>query len=293
MIGAMEIGNWRATPELNQIYREIRELDLERNLAELEAFGFTMIEGALDPELTTGLRDRIVEITSERIGRPLDVEAETGYQGLQFIPFLLYKDRRFRDVLLNPRPLALVTYLLGRSCAISSVGSHVKGPGGGAGLPLHSDQANGIPQPFPVQSQVANCNYALTDYTEAAGALAMVPGSHHHLRQPMTVEAPVAGPGRNPNAIPVEVPAGSAIVWHGATWHGSFPRQEPGLRVNLSYYFCRPHLLPQEDYRRTVPDGYLGEGDERLATLLGCEQAWGWTDEGLTRRPARQHSWHA
>lgn len=289
----MEIGDWRATRELNETYRQIRELGLEGNLAELEAFGFTVIEGALDPELTAALRRRIVEITAERVGQPLDVDGETAYRGLQFVPFLLFKDQLFRRALLNPAPLALVTYLLGRSCVLSSLGSHVKGPSDDGGLALHSDQANGVPQPFPPQSQVANCNYALTDYTEADGALAMVPGSHRHLRQPTAPERSLVGPTRNPHAIAVEVPAGSAIVWHGAAWHGSFPRKTPGLRVNLSCYYCRPHVLPQEQYRDHVPDGYLGDGDDRLATLLGQRQAWGWTDEGLTGTPAPQHNWYA
>ena len=58
----MEIGNWSATPDLNDIYREIRALGLESNLAELEAYGFTIVEGALTPALTKDLRDAIIAI---------------------------------------------------------------------------------------------------------------------------------------------------------------------------------------------------------------------------------------
>ncbi len=287
----MEIGDWRATADLNDIYREIRALGLETQLAELEAFGFTVLEGALSEELTKELRDAVLSVAEKRIGHALHPDSETDYQGLQFIPYLLFKDPVFKRSVLNPGPLALVTYLLGQHCVLSSLGCHLKGPGG-PGLLLHSDQANGIPQPFAPASQVANCNYALTDYTEELGALAIVPGSHRHLRQPTRTEALLEGPGRNPGVIAVEVPAGSAVIWHGATWHGSFPRQVPGLRINLSNYFCRPHLLAQEDYRHHVPDGYL-EGEDRLARLLGVDLAYGWTDDGLTRPLAPQHSWHA
>ena len=59
------------------------------------------------------------------------------------------------------------------------------------------------------------------------------------------------------------MPAGSAILWHGATWHGSFPRKKPGLRINLSAYFCRPHLMPQESYRDSIPEGFLDGEDPR------------------------------
>ena len=47
----MKIGDWSATRSLSGLYREIRELGLETNLAELEAFGFTIIEDALDADL--------------------------------------------------------------------------------------------------------------------------------------------------------------------------------------------------------------------------------------------------
>jgi ectoine hydroxylase-related dioxygenase (phytanoyl-CoA dioxygenase family) len=71
------------------------------------------------------------------------------------------------------------------------------------------------------------------------------------------------------------------VVWHGNTWHGSFPRKRPGLRVNLSNYFCREYMAPQEDYRNTVPEGFLEPGrDDRLARLLGADLAYGWKDEG-------------
>jgi ectoine hydroxylase-related dioxygenase (phytanoyl-CoA dioxygenase family) len=284
----MEIGDWSATPDLSELYREIRGLGLETRLAELEAFGFTVIEGALAADQVARAREAVLAIAQERLGQTLDLEAETTYADLQFIPFLLFKDEVFREILLTPGPLALITYLLGRHCILSSVGSHLKGPGGN-GLLLHSDTGNGAPDPFTPYAQVANCNFALTDYSEERGALAMVPGSHRHARQPTRWETGLDGNRRFEHVIPIEVPAGSAIVWHGNTWHGSFPRKVPGLRINLSCYFCREYIQPQEDYRRNVPEGYLrGPDDERLARLLGADLIHGWTDEGPLKLYARR-----
>ena len=90
------------------------------------------------------------------------------------------------------------------------------------------------------------------------------------------------GNERNPHAVPVEVPAGTAIVWHGNTWHGSFPRKMPGLRINLAAYYCRQYMVPQELYGRDVPDEILDRHrrDSRLAQLLGLNHFNGWQDEG-------------
>jgi hypothetical protein len=277
----MQIGDWTATRDLNRIYGEIRALGLESNLAELEAYGFTVIEGALSPDLTVQLRDAVLASWEERYGRKLDLEHETQLREVQLASYLLFKDRVFEEAVLNPRPLALITYLLGQSCWLSSLTSHVKGPGA-TGLLLHSDTANGVPAPFSAYSHVANCNYALTDYTEEGGALAMVPGSHRLHRQPTRWELHLAGNERNPHAIPIEVPAGSAVVWHGNTWHGSFPRKIPGLRVNLATYYCRQYMAPQEIYADRAPEELLARHgrDSRMAQLLGLNHFNGWRDEG-------------
>ena len=296
----MDIGDWVATEDLNGLYRDIRALGLESNLAELEAFGFTVIEGALSPETTKRLRDAVLEAAEGDFGRKLDLENEADHKAIKLIPYLLYRDPVFEEAVLNPKPLALTTYLLGRHCLLSSMTSHLKGPGGG-GLLLHSDTGNGIPQPFSAYSHVTNTNYALTDYTEKGGALAMIPGSHQLHRQPTAVERGLDGNERNPNAIPIEVPAGSAIIWHGNTWHGSFPRKIPGLRINLAVYYCRQYLQPQENYRDHIPDGFLerhGGRGSRLATLLGQDTTYGWRYEGpppiqAERRAYVGRSWQA
>ena len=124
-------GEWSATPELNRVYREIRTLGLESNLAELEAFGFTIIRDALsarsDP---AGLREAVLRSAEGELPTaPLDLEGESDLQEVQLAPYLLLKDPVFEQALLNPRPLALITYLLGYSCWLSSMTSHVKGPG--------------------------------------------------------------------------------------------------------------------------------------------------------------------
>ena len=145
---------------------------------------------------------------------------------MTYIPYMLYEDEVFEEILMAPQPLALITYLLGESCLLSSLGCHFRGPGG-MHLPLHSDNGNGIPAPFTPFSQVANVNYALTPYTREAGALAMVPGSHKLARQPKPDESDL-GDNANPNAISMNIDPGDAVIWHGNSWHGSFVRKLPG-----------------------------------------------------------------
>ena len=64
----MEIGDWKATRGLNEAYRAIRTIGLETNLAELDAFGFTVIEGAASAELVERLKRAISSEVERKTG---------------------------------------------------------------------------------------------------------------------------------------------------------------------------------------------------------------------------------
>ena len=273
----MEIGKWAVSQDLNEIYQQARDLGLESNIAELDAYGFTVIENALSDEVTDQLAEAVLGVAEKRTGKKPDVTTGETHPGLQLQMGLLFQDRIFEDVLMEEPALVLITYLLGKSCVLSSVASHFKGPGGGnrGQLALHSDiQGNGVPVPLPSYAQVANCNYALTDYTEADdGVLAMVPGSHKLCRYPDEWDL-----SKSTKAIPVIVPKGSAIIFHGNTFHGSYERKKPGFRINLSYYFCRHYMDPTEGFRDTVSEEMLERNSERFAQLMGTTRPRGWSE---------------
>ena len=273
----MEIGKWEVSKELNEIYQEARDLGLESNIAELDAYGFTVIENALSDEIVEQLAQGILRVAEERTGKKPDTTTGETHPGLQLQMGLLFHGRIFEEVLMEEPALVLITYLLGKSCVLSSVASHFKGPGGGnrGQLALHSDiQGNGVPVPLPAYAQVANCNYALTDYTEVDdGVLAMVPGSHKLCRYPGEWDL-----SKSKDAVPVIVPKGSAIIFHGNTFHGSYERKKPGFRINLSYYFCRHYMDPTEAFRDNVPKEMLERNSERFAQLMGMTRPRGWSE---------------
>ena len=118
-------------------------------------------------------------------------------------------------------------------------------------LPLHADTLG--PQPFPTYAQTANINYALTPYSREAGTTAIVPGSYKRARQPTLSEMALSGDQANSEAMPLDMAPGDCAVWHGHTWHGSYERQIPGIRMNLAHYFARHHVTVQERHRGEVP----------------------------------------
>ena len=267
---------------LNRTLAAIAELGLGENLIELETQGFTTIKGVLSESQIERAKAAILARAERDAGHSIDPDAATAEdcEGMTYIPYMLYEDEVFEEILMAREPLALITYLLGESCLLSSMGCHFRGPGG-MYLPLHSDNGNGIPAPFTSFSQVANVNYALTPYTREAGALAMVPGSHKLARQPKPDESDL-GDNANPNAISMNIDPGDAVIWHGNSWHGSFVRKLPGVRMNLAVYFNRQYIQTQERHGTTVPEEVLARhaNNPRFLHLLAGKQPYGWQKEG-------------
>jgi len=270
-----------AVAAADRVTAAIDELGLGKHLVDLETRGYTTLKGVLGRDEIARAKAAIVRRVTAASGRDVDLDTGAGFTGQTYVPYLLFEDPVFESILMAPKPLALITYLLGESCLLSSIGCHFKGPGGDP-LALHSDNGNGMPAPFPAYAQVANVNYALTPYSREAGALAMVPGSHLLARQPTSREMQLKGSGTNPAAVSMDLDPGDCVVWHGNTWHGSFAREIPGVRMNLAVYFCRQYITTQESHRGATPPEVVARhaNDARFATLLGAKQPYGWHEEG-------------
>ena len=245
---------------------EIKTLGLEKYAEELERDGLTIVP----PEVNGFGMDRIDEIVELILARAREMTGCTftldggpqqeleypmaperrerllhkrkGNERTQFLMTrLAQQHRQIRDMVLNPVSLALQNFMMAGRTRLSSTNCIVKWKGdygAGPSLGLHADQV-GIPTPWATVAFNGNSTWCLTDYTREGGALAWVPGSHREGK-------PRVPPERVKDAIPAEAPKGSLIVFQGATWHGSFPRKEEGLRLGMVVYHRHSAILPQE-----------------------------------------------
>lgn len=271
-------------PALSRVLAGIDKLGLNDHLMGLETDGYTILPGVLSANQIERATTAIQRRVEGDLGKSIDLASATAedFENMTYVPYMLYDDEVFEEILMLEKPLALMTYLLGESCLLSSLGCHFKGMGEMGVLPLHSDNGNGIPQPFPAHSLCANINYALTPYSKEEGALAIVPRSHRLARSPTLAEMGLSGDTANPDAIAMELDPGDAVIWHGNTWHGSYPRQVPGIRVNLAVFFARQYIVTQEQHKGVVPRAVLDRhaNDERFLNLLAGKQPYGWRKEG-------------
>lgn len=279
----MEIGNWKSVAGMTEVYRQARDFGLEPNLAELEAFGFTVIE----PERTgapAGFAERLLNAV-ERLTREeeesavdLNKHADRPAYGRQLF-HLLARDPVFVEAAMNPVVRTMGSYMLGASMRLFSMVAFVK-EGSARPTHLHTDSV-GVPTPLPFYGTVCNISWILSDYTEDNGTLCMVPGSHRYCRHPTEFEQPIFMGGSMDDAMatPVLAKPGSLAVFTGNTWHGTYPKTTASTRAHIATAFCRNYVNPAESYD-DLSDAIVEEHGSEFARLIG-RQAWqGYRAEG-------------
>ncbi len=254
----------------SRIMAEIRNLGLIERAWELDADGYTVLtpDEVGSRDFSERLLDASLSLMESKFGERPDIAGGEARPDLKS-PFgnvlpetgILGEGQVFEEALMNRPTLALIEYLLGESCALIHQTLFLKSAGPD-NLPLHTDQGVSCgPGPFPHIAQVANATWALTDYTMANGPICFVPGSHKYCRPPSDAEAKDLSLFR-----PIEVEAGSMIIWHGNTWHGALRRTAPGVRVSIVQYFGRHFLVGSSSH--LVTQEMLDRNSPRFARLL-------------------------
>jgi hypothetical protein len=167
------------------------------------------------------------------------------------------------EVMVHPLLLAVCDVILGPSCARYQLNlAHLleRLPGAGDQFWRQDEIVwNLVPEPKP-QLQLASV-IALVDFTADNGATRVFPGSHRW-------EA-----GRYPRddeAVTAEMPAGSAVVYLGSTFHGGGAHcgTEPRRGVHLSYTL---------GWLRTEENNYLAVPPEQAQHLpRQCQEILGY-----------------
>ena len=151
----MEIGNWKSVAGMTEIYNKARELGLESNIAEYEAFGFTVIE----PEKTGAPKDfgkRLLDMTmaiadkEDRAAVGLNKHENRPAYGRQLF-HLLAKDPIYREAMMNPVVQTMGKYMMGNSMRLLSMVAFVK-EGPARSTHVHTDSV-GVPSPLPALRQ--------------------------------------------------------------------------------------------------------------------------------------------
>ena len=244
---------------LDRIRADLMRLNLAPHVLDLELYGYTILPEVKPPAFCDQLRETILKLGEEDrlAGRRIPLAGADGQSYL--VTWLLARDPIFEAAVMAEKPLALITYLMGESCQISSNHGHVR-VCGDPPQGLHTD-APLVAAPIPSAPVASNMMWVLDDFSEEAGATLVVPGSHRQLVHP--------GPSAAKAAVSITARKGSVIVFNGNLWHGAGARTLPGERVGMTVYFNRMYIRPQEDLNAVISDEAIARNPPRFAHLVG------------------------
>ncbi|HTL38377.1 MAG TPA: phytanoyl-CoA dioxygenase family protein [Kofleriaceae bacterium] len=227
--------------------------DLER----FQRDGYVILERAIDAD---AIAELVAALAPYERDRPMGRNAFEG-QKSQRVYSLAAKGDAFRRLAEHPRVMALCEQVLLPNFLLSTAQSIRLHPGEQAQA-WHTDDAFYI-VPRPRTGTLAvSVIWAIEDFTEENGATQIIPGSHL-----WGMEHPDE---REFSPVPAVMPAGSAIVFDGATWHrGGSNRSATKTRLAISPQYCQPWLRPQESQLLIVGPEQARECSDRMRSMLG------------------------
>src|SRR5262245_26714025 len=233
------------------------DLDVALHVKEVAEQGYTIVEGAIEPDLVDAL-----DADLRRLEEFFDVQpSPNSFEGHKTLRVynLLALGALYAGIPVHDHVLPVVEGVLDRGCLISSLSSIAILPGEIA-QPIHADDQL-MPLAKPHAPTVCNTMWALTDFTEANGATRVIPGTHLADCSPDY--------GSPYDSIAAEMPKGSVLVWHGSLWHGGGANATDTRRVGIAMNYCAGWVRQQENQQLGIPREIAARFSSRLRELCG------------------------
>jgi ectoine hydroxylase-related dioxygenase (phytanoyl-CoA dioxygenase family) len=237
-------------------------------LLDYHANGFVVLKDVLTPSEVDALRSALQPYLD------LGAEGRNNFEGekTQRVYSLAGRGPVFERTTEHSLVLELVDQLLHPGYLLTASQAICIHPGE-TPQPVHYDDAFYIlPRPRPAVS--VSTIWALDDFTAANGATEIIPGSNHWGDE--QVSYTFFG---DPNAVvaealvkqlePLEMSAGSLVLFPGTTLHRGGANRSDGIRRAFSHQYCQPWARQQENFTVSIPRARAAKMSDRLQQLLG------------------------
>ncbi len=125
--------------------------------------------------------------------------------------------------------------------------------------PFHADHAS-LPDQDRTFTNGISVIWALDEFNTTNGATEVIPRSHLW---------PAADIATDAEVVKVEMPAGSAVVFHGSLLHRGGENTSSSSRLAITPQYCQPWLRQLENMVLAVPPASAARYSDRIQALLG------------------------
>ncbi len=223
------------------------------DVAAIERDGYIIIERLISKDENARAKQALEELVGPMGRNDFEgVKTQRAYA-------LLRKTRALDGMVAHPRVLAILEAMMGPGALLSANLAVRIHPGEKRQVP-HFD-AGFYPSPRPRLCHAVSTIWALDPFTEENGGTIVWPGSHKWAdgRKPADDDAHFA----------TEMPAGSAIVFHGDLWHAGGANRSDKPRLGLTPQYCGQWLRTMENMSLAVPPSVAKILKEDLQSLIG------------------------
>ena len=230
--------------------------DFEANSDTLRQQGYVILNDLIDSEQITAIRAELAPYLQQKLmGR-------NEFEGLcsERVYAVLAKAPALAPLVEHPQVLAIIDQFLEPTYLLSAAIAIQVHPGETAQAFHPDDGASRTPRPRPMQG--VSAIWALDDFTETNGATEVIPGSHLWEDD----DYPNADDSR---AIPIIMPAGSAVIFAGSLYHRGGANRSNVTRLGFTPQYCQPWLRQLENMVLAVPPQVAGQYSGRIQELLG------------------------
>ena len=233
----------------------IDRFDPAPHLRALERDGFTIVEGLMDQRALATFREQLAPFQGSYQGR-------NAFEGLatERVYTLVGRGTAFEALAADERILALVAAFLRPGFLLSASHAICIAPGEAA-QSLHFDDSF-YPFERPREPLGISVIGAIDAFTASNGATVVIPGSHRWGEDWRTRAATA-------RTIPVEMPAGAALVLAGTLVHGAGANRSDAPRLAFTNQYCQPWARTQENFFLGIPRSRVARMSPALQGLLG------------------------
>jgi ectoine hydroxylase-related dioxygenase (phytanoyl-CoA dioxygenase family) len=237
--------------------------EVDAHAAAIREQGFTVIEDFLDAAGVAAFRAALEPFRGAHHGR-------NDFEGFKTerIYTLVARGRIFEEIAADPRLLALIGQFLQPNFLLSASHAICLEPGETA-QSIHADDSfyrQRRPRP-PIGISVIG---AIDDFIQANGATEIIPGSHLW-GEPGDAGRPNDMAEIEAMLVPMEIPAGAALVFAGTLLHRGGANVTDRPRLAFTNQYCEPWARPQENFWLAVPREQVMAMPHEVQTLLGYE----------------------
>lgn len=241
---------------------------IEADLATFHEQGFVILRDVLDRDAVQALCAALQPYLDLGMQGRNDFEGER----TQRVYSLVGRGPLFAATAEHPRVLAILDALLLPGYLLTASQAICIHPGE-TPQPLHYDDVfYPLPRPRPAVS--VSTIWALDDFTASNGGTEVIPGSHRWndvevARSYGNAPAPSADDEMLSRLVPVEMEAGSLVVFAGTLLHRGGANGSATVRRAFSHQYCEPWARQQETFVLSVPHQRARTMSERLRQMLG------------------------